>query len=341
MDHRQIIIVLATCNGGRFLREQVRSIQQQTERRWSLLIRDDGSQDDTREILRQLARDDARIHLLEEGGERLGPAGNFGRLMERACERGAECVLCADQDDVWHAEKLATQLQALRAAESQAAPGTRILVHSDLEVVDAALRPINSSLLAHLRLNPQVDQPLRTLLVQNFVTGCTLLVNRPLLEFALPLPCDGAMHDWWLAQCAAAAGRIVYLPQALVRYRQHGGNRVGATSPLRAALRLCGGWRRRVGEHGENVRQGIAQVRELCRRIDEGGWTIDPAAAELIRAYCAAVDAAGGWECVRRVFALGVRPQSFLKQVALLVQLALLRRGDEQPCLSARSRRAA
>jgi hypothetical protein len=73
-------------------------------------------------------------------------------------------------------------------------------------------------------------------LVQNFVTGCSCLVNRALLEIALPIPQECVMYDWWLALCAAAGGRLGFEPEPTVLYRQHAGNVVGA-APLRDALR--------------------------------------------------------------------------------------------------------
>ena len=69
---------------------------------------------------------------------------------------------------------------------------------------------------------------LSCLLAQNFVTGCTVLANRALIERALPIPANVVMHDWWLAQVAAAAGQIIYVDRALVNYRRHEDNVIGA-----------------------------------------------------------------------------------------------------------------
>jgi len=113
-----VVIVLATYNGAAYLREQIRSIQDQTESRWRLLIRDDGSTDATRAIIDELIRADSRIECLDDDDERLGPAGNFGALLTTAFERGANYVCCADQDDVWLPNKLAVQLDAMRRAET-------------------------------------------------------------------------------------------------------------------------------------------------------------------------------------------------------------------------------
>jgi hypothetical protein len=103
-----------------------------------------------------------------------------------------------------------------------------ILVHLDLDVISEQLERIHPSFMGYQGLTHESRDPLRVLLTQNFVTGCATAINRPLLELATPLPVDVIMHDWWLALCAAACGRIEYLPHALFQYRQHDANQIEA-----------------------------------------------------------------------------------------------------------------
>lgn len=230
-------IVLATFNGAPFLSEQVESIRAQSHTDWQLLIRDDGSQDGTRKLLRRLAESDRRIQLVEDNAGPLGAVGNFGRLLETAQKSGADWIALADQDDHWHKEKLATLITRAAGAEPAAhEPPRPLLLHSDLQVVDEHLEPVHPSLMAQMGLRHRDTAPLETLLVQNFVTGCSCLFNRALLDWALPIPPQVIMVDWWLALLAAATGRIEFEPRPLVRYRQHAGNLIGA-KPLGKALR--------------------------------------------------------------------------------------------------------
>jgi len=117
----------------------------------------------------------------------------------------------------------------MRQMEGRYGSRTPLLVHSDLAVCDANMRLIAPSLWKFQRLNPQVDDFSR-LLVQNNVTGCTVLINRALADLAFPIPREAVMHDWWLALVASAAGKIGFVPRPLVRYRQHGANQIGAVS---------------------------------------------------------------------------------------------------------------
>ncbi len=269
------MIVMATYNGSAYLASQLRSIQAQSVREWTLLVRDDGSVDHTPAILAQFASHDSRIEMVTDDEMRVGPAESFARLAALACARGADRVVFADQDDVWHPNKVERHLQAMAHAEGEAPDGTPILVHSDLEVVDGEGRVVQPSFMRYQRLRHRENAPLSTLLVQNFVTGCTMTVNAPLLDFALPMPKEIIMHDWWLALCAAAAGRLVFDPMASVSYRRHASNTVAVRgfwntmNPARTSWRQV--WRTGVLNH----RRALLQAKALLQRtvVQSGSLT--------------------------------------------------------------------
>jgi hypothetical protein len=140
--------------------------------------------------------------------------------------------------------------------------GTPILVHSDLAVCDANIKLIAPSFWKFQRLNPQVAAFSR-LLVQNNVTGCTVLINRALADLAFPVPREAVMHDWWLALVASAAGKIGFVPKPLVRYRQHGANQIGAVSgSLLGAIR-----RLQKVDPRNSLRLGQRQAQAFCERF--------------------------------------------------------------------------
>lgn len=223
-----VLIVLSTFNSERFLAEQLESIERQTFRDWKLLARDDGSSDRTLAILDRFARRDPRFQRLMFDGDRLGPALNFGRLLEEAVRRDARYIFLCDHDDVWLSEKMERQLEQLRNTEQRFGAEIPLLLHSDLIVVDERLRVRHPSFLESQRLKHQARRPLESLAVQNFVTGCSVVVNQALLNVAAPISREAVMHDWWLALCAAATGRILFDPQPTVLYRQHETNAIGA-----------------------------------------------------------------------------------------------------------------
>ena len=219
-----IEVVLPTFNGAAYLREQVDSIHRQTLRPLRLLVRDDGSTDGTRALLVELQQHyGAWLHLLS-AEENLGCSANVNCLLEAS---RAPYVALADQDDIWLPEKLAQSFLLLQQLEQQHGVQWPLLVHSDLELMAADGRRLGSTYVQQQRLDPRRTAP-EPLALTNVVTGCTAMVNRALLDRALPIPPEALMHDWWLALVASRFGAIGWLPQPTVLYRQHGGNVLGA-----------------------------------------------------------------------------------------------------------------
>lgn len=281
MSQPLVDILLATCNGERFLAPQLQSLLAQSHAHWRLWVSDDGSRDGTRDILQrnQAALGD-RLVILPGSGPGAGAMRNFERLMQASADDGrAAWIAFCDQDDVWQPHKIERLLAAMRALEKEVGAATPCLVHSDLAVVDEQLRVIAPSFAAHERIDPAQVNP-RTLLSVNLVTGCATLINRALLELALPLPAEALMHDWWLALLSGGGARR-YLAEPLVLYRQHGRNQLGArdrglASRLQRLAREGTGVWRRVRRLGRGTRaQAMALQRRLRERQRDDAWVAD------------------------------------------------------------------
>lgn len=226
-----IIVLLPVYNGERFLDEQIGSILGQSHKNLQLVFRDDGSTDTSPAILQKYASvHPDQVLVLQDDRGNLGALGSFSVLMQWALKQPVSdsgvYVALADQDDTWHPDKLQQCLQAMTEAEGEL-PEMPLLVHSDLKVVDATGGEMSASLMQYQGLDPGKTK-FGAQLISNTVTGCTSLANLALLEKALPVPADAVMHDWWLSLVASAFGRLIFLPAALVEYRQHGRNTLGA-----------------------------------------------------------------------------------------------------------------
>ena len=138
MSPARVYILLATFQGETWLPELLRSIQAQSYSDWTLLVRDDGSSDATRQILHDAAQAGSADRHRPDDGLRRGAVGNFSWLLQQAWHDGADYVLLADQDDVWHTDKVARQVQALQAAEAGGGRDGPQLVYCDAAVVDAS-----------------------------------------------------------------------------------------------------------------------------------------------------------------------------------------------------------
>lgn len=221
-------VLLTTWNGSVHLPELLDSLQSQTDPDFTVLIQDDGSEDRTPDLLREYSGCDSRFTFGVEQGKHLGAAGNFLSLIRQT--EADYCLLC-DQDDIWEPEKIAVLKQAMQNLESAYGPETPLLVHSDCSLIDQDGNKTGESFFRHQGWDPEA-LTLPRLLVQNNVTGCTLIMNRSLRELiaAHSKAKDLFMHDWFIALTAASFGRISFVDRALTRYRQHESNVIGASA---------------------------------------------------------------------------------------------------------------
>ena len=273
IDDNTIVICLATCNGETYLRQQLDSILAQTYENWALLIRDDGSADGTPEILRAYAGEyPQKIRLLESTGN-VGVRANFAALLAEAKALGAPyCAFC-DQDDVWLPHKLERSLAMLKACSGPA------LVHTDLTVVDRELKVLGKSFFRYRSLNPRV-KGLSRLLIQNNITGCTMLWNRALNDLIdLDQP-DAVLHDWWVSLVAAAFGTILCLAESTVLYRQHGANALGATKVN--SIGFIAKWSKNKEKAKDSLKKATRQAKAFAARYRQ---TLTPKQLEAVEVF--------------------------------------------------------
>lgn len=228
-----VCVVLSTYNGEKYIECQMDSILGQNYSDFHVLVRDDGSSDSTVSLLHGYEQGSrGKVRILTDSRGNLGSLRSFELLLSMA---DTEYVAFADQDDKWEPDKLSKLVSAIEAALEGHA-GLPALAYSDLAVVDSELKPIYDSFYQYTRINKDRGMHTRQLLVQNGVVGCSVLVNRRLRDIALPFPPECLMHDWWLALCASYSGCVAMVDEALVRYRQHADNAIGAVSSFSAAF---------------------------------------------------------------------------------------------------------
>ncbi len=306
MSQFGVLIVMATFNGAKWLPEQLSSIQSQGYQHWNLLISDDGSTDGTIEIIQRAVGKDERIKLLPVRGGNAGHVANFEYLLEHALGSGADYVFLADQDDVWMPQKLEVLLAL--AGEGRNRP---MVVFSDMERVDSTGGPLGNFMAAQGSTGAfGVDELLR----QNYLAGCSLLVNAQLLKLALPFPDNLENHDWWLGICAAAFSCVGFCPEKLVHYRQHSGNTIGSKNILTQIFNF---WsiikrQRRVFE------SKIAAIGELSRRLQKRGANV-PASLDV---YCRNFEGVKGWRRPLALVSSEFKPSSTVLYLAQLLALS-------------------
>lgn len=214
-------IILATYNGVEHIAEQLDSLLSQTCA-CEIYIFDDCSTDGTVELIQEAYLHHDNLHLTLNDS-RLGYVKNFEQGLLKTLNLGAQFFALCDQDDVWSPHRI----QKMRAALSLNNHDTPTLAYSDLRMMNTEGKVIHPSYLKYRSYSAKRCRSSHSLAIalgQNGVMGNTILMNRALLEKALPFPNELHTHDYWLSLVAQLSGQCVFIPETLVSYRIHMGN---------------------------------------------------------------------------------------------------------------------
>ncbi len=216
----QIDVLMATYNGEKYLKEQIESVLNQTYKNIRLVISDDCSKDGTINILKQYENDKRiEVHYHEKNQ---GYIKNFEYLLKQVKNN---IYMLSDQDDVWMPEKITKSYEKLIKNDAD-------MVFADLEVVDENLKTIYPSFNKFMLLDRKINKYINSYKLNylyNCITGCTLMSKSKWIKDILPIPTDSKylIHDHWIGVIVSLNGKIVYMPEKYIKYRQHGNNQVG------------------------------------------------------------------------------------------------------------------
>ena len=252
-----IEFILAVFHGEQYLPALLKTLCAQQGAEFRLLCRDDDPAGQTATLLRGFAeRAPFPVRLLP-GGTRLGPAGNFQKLLS---ETTADLVFLLDQDDLLAPEKTVKMAQKMAEAEAMFGKHTPLLIHSDLQLIDKEGKILAKSLWQVQKLDAEQATSFAELLTQNRVTGCACCLNRALIDLAIPFTSEEIiMHDWFLALTAAAFGKVIAIPEPLTSYRLHEANTIGA-KPLTVKQFF-----RTIAEGSSSLRERVEKTMRQAR----------------------------------------------------------------------------
>lgn len=221
MIKEKVDVIIPTYNGEKYLREQLESILNQSYRDIRIIISDDCSKDSTPEILKEYKEKDNRIEIYLQK-ENLGVVKNIEFLLKKVEN---PLYMLSDQDDVWLPNKIEKSVEKLKKENAD-------LVFGDLEVVDEKLNTIYPSFGDFMLLNRKINKYINSYKVNylyNCVTGCTVISKKELIKKIIPIPNDSKylIHDHWIGLIASLNGKLAYMPEKYIKYRQHGNNQVG------------------------------------------------------------------------------------------------------------------
>lgn len=222
----QVAIVLSVYNGAKYIEEQINSIIDQTHTQWTLYIRDDGSKDNSKEVLQRLVKTDDRIKLVDENGINVGYNKSQEILLSNTSEK---YIVFCDQDDVFFPEKTEKSLVRLKQIETSAE--LPALVHTEAQVVDSNLNLIKDTFIG----KHGAKRGLNGIIFANCVSGSSMMINQKLknivLESLATIKFD--LLDYHIAILSELVGVRAFIPEPLLKYRQHENNAVGTVGSLK------------------------------------------------------------------------------------------------------------
>lgn len=211
MPLQKVQVLLSTFNGERFVGALMDSLIHQDYPNVEILVRDDGSKDDTLSILSQYASFD-NVSILE--GKNLGVPKSYFELIQISSPDAEYFAFC-DQDDIWKEDKISRAVEALDTIS----PNVPSMYCSRYVMVDEKLNPIGLSSI------PRRGVSFENALVQNVASGATIVINSVSRELLLQGPPKSArMHDWWIYQVIVAFGEVVYDVEPGILHRLHSSN---------------------------------------------------------------------------------------------------------------------
>lgn len=261
VNEKKIAILLATYNGKQYIGEQIESLINQTFQDWHLYIHDDESSDGTRQILAEYKETYPDKISIIDGRATGGAKKNFFYLLEQV--ESSMYVFC-DQDDVWLPHKIEMEIDAFGKTDIVDIPA---LVFTDLKIVDANLKIRAESLWKYYHLNTE-NIRMESLILQNVITGCTMLINRKMRDMMVSYQeIDNVpMHDKWAAMIALQFGKVIRVNEQTILYRQHEYNAVGAKKSFGVYYMVSK--LRKLGELKMQYSFTRRQAQEFCRVFD-------------------------------------------------------------------------
>lgn len=212
---------MATYNGEKYLIEQIESIINQSYENWTLLIRDDISEDSTVSIIEEYEKKDSRIRLLRDEKGNLGFVKNFEELLVQSQE---DFIMFCDQDDYWLENKLEIYINELNKLLKEEIEEP-LLLHSNSFICDDNLEIIKEKFIVSKEALRYKEN---NYFFSYTVQGSTVLLNRKLIDIGLPFLESVTLHDRYFHLLAEFFGKRVFIDKSLMKYRQHENNKIGA-----------------------------------------------------------------------------------------------------------------
>ena len=208
-----VAVLMATYNGEKYLDEQIQSILGQTYKNVKLIARDDCSHDKTSSIFKKY-ESKGELILMPSNTTNRGSTYNFSSLYKYAKNQGYDFIMFSDQDDIWDENKIKDSVELIERYNQPS------LLYTNFFIWDSDNGDCNKA------FTHRYDESFEKIFVQNWLYGCTMLLNKALIDRIEYIPEDVCNHDYWIALVSSsiADAKILYIDTPLVKHRIHSGN---------------------------------------------------------------------------------------------------------------------
>jgi glycosyltransferase involved in cell wall biosynthesis len=258
----KISVAMTSYNGEKYIRAQLDSILQQTYPPNEIVICDDCSSDATREILEKIREQSKIPILLQFNSVNLGYSQNFAKAISLCT---GDLVFLADQDDFWHPEKIAVYRDYFQKNPNLFALFSNSrLIDEDGKFLGQTLFEVNL-FQENEKQKMHQGEAWRVLLKRKIVAGHTLAIRNDNNGWLFPVP-DGVVHDIWIATLLAFTGKVDFLDECYVDYRQHPQQKIGLFAGNRWQ-RIRQRMRRAAGQSASANLDEITYLQHLLSRL--------------------------------------------------------------------------
>ena len=265
------LILMATYNGGKYIAEQIESIKNQTYKAWTLLIRDDGSSDNTISIIKEFTMQDKRIKLIENTSAQHGAYINFWTLIHEAKDMEEyDYYFFCDQDDIWPSERMQWMINEAEHIGAE----VPLLVYGDMQVIDGDGKLLIESLNDTMGIGEMSGYS--EYYSSGFVWGCNAMINKALFQSTPVLNLNNPhinimSHDNYYSKFAFAIGRINFIPKKCIKHRRYGSNTTGnyylKLSPFTVMQKATNGYANTARTHALGYVQTLETI-NMIKKIN-------------------------------------------------------------------------
>ncbi|WP_418894049.1 glycosyltransferase [Limibacterium fermenti] len=253
----KISVVMATYNGEKFLRQQLNSILSQSYPVDELVVVDDHSTDSTLYILEEYLKSNQGIMKIFQNKENKGFIYTFKKALRFSSNN---YIAFSDQDDVWEYNKIESQMDEITKVENGRFDIPIVCFH-DLKLINKD-GVLSDTLSFWCSKKIQIRHAsLKSVLLKNVITGCTMLINKQMKDEVLKMPsCEILFHDHWIALIAYGFGVAIPLNNTLIKYRSHT-NSVTDKKSLKVSEKLFLAINRLLHKDESYLKENFEQVR--------------------------------------------------------------------------------